>query len=230
MLLLRAKIQPYCSFTINLGPQYVERVFDSLLTKEGVHDVLRMNAAERLEGYLQLLHRESRRSTRDQYAFRQFYTGHFFQQLAAQPGQQTQSHHWQEKAICHYEIYLELADDLAESRFYAQWQYALLQDEVGYPWRDVETALLKAASFDPLRGEPLKKLLDHYHEINAWKKADSLRAIAVKTFCGKNPAAVRRWYVDDSAYDANLLGNRARFFGSIDSLHQADGQANFYNQ
>src|SRR6185312_6281970 len=142
MFLLHSKIEPFCAFTIDLGPQYVERVFDSLLTRQGMKQVVLMPAADRLKRYLELLHREVHHSGRRRYAIIQFYIAHFCQQLAGLSGQSGASRqagapgesvqpdtgrHFREKAICHYESYLELAEDNAESRFYAHWQSAVLQ-------------------------------------------------------------------------------------------------------
>jgi tetratricopeptide (TPR) repeat protein len=206
MLLLRTKIEPYCSFTVNLGPQYVDRVFDSLLTKQGVGEVVRMNTPERLECYLEYLHQQAHHcNLRLRYSLIQFYIGHFSQQLAAQAGQEEYGRHLREKAICHYESYLELADDTAESRFYAQWQLALLRDELEYPWSQTESVLLKATSFDPSRGEPLKKLVDHYCQAKVWKTAYSLSRFAMKTYFEKTPVAIRRWFVDFDAYNWRLI-------------------------
>ena len=199
------KIDPYCPFTINLGPLYVERVFDSILTRQGVRQVVLMSAPDRLERYLQYLHRQAHNGNLRQYIFIQFYIAHFSQQLAGQPGQQEYSRHLREKAICHYESYLELADDTAESRFYAQWQIALLQDELEYPWSQTESSLLRATTFDPLRGEPLKKLIDHYSRKKAWKTAYSLSSLAMRNYFDKHPAATRRWYVDFAAYNWKLI-------------------------
>lgn len=216
MLLLHSKIEPFCAFTIDLGPQYVERVFDSLLTRQGIKQVVLMPAAERLERYLDLLHGEVHHSGRRRYAIIQFYIAHFCQQLAVvlgqsvAPGESVQpdaGRHFREKAICHYESYLELAGDNAESRFYARWQSALLQYELDYPWPQIEAALLKATTFDPLRGEPLRQLIDHYCRSKSWRTAYSLSTLAMKTYLGHNPIANRRWFVDFAAYDWHLLQN-----------------------
>lgn len=218
MLLLHSKIEPFCAFTIDLGPQYVERVFDSLLTRQGIKQVVLMPAADRLERYLELLHREVHHSGRRRYAIIQFYIAHFCQQLAGvsghsiAPGESVQrdtGRHYREKAICHYESYLELAEDSAESRFYAHWQSALLQYELDYPWPQVESSLLKATTFDPLRGEPLKHLIDHYCRAKAWRTAYSLSVLAMKTYFEHNPVSRRRWFVDFTAYDWHLLQNHA---------------------
>lgn len=236
MLLLRSKIEPFCAFTIDLGPQYVERVFDSLLTRQGIKQVVLMPAASRLERYLELLHGEVHHSGRRRYAIIQFYIAHFYQQLAGvlaqsgvsrqsgAPGESVESdtgRHFREKAICHYESYLELAEDSAESRFYARWQSGLLQYELDYPWSQVEAALLKATTSDPLRGEPLKNLIDHYCRSKSWRTAYSLSVLAMKTYFGQNPAAHRRWFVDFAAYDWHLLQNHLTICYKLGRIKEA---------
>jgi hypothetical protein len=148
--------------------------------------------------------------------FFQFYLGHFPQQLAFQAKWQQGRGHMQEKGLYQYEMYLELAEDTAESRFYAQWQAALLQDERNYPWPQTEKSLMKADIFDSLRGEPLKKFIEHYCHTGACKKARELNNLNIKEFLHKNPTAIRHWFVDFEAYDWHLIENH-RYFCSIGS-------------
>jgi hypothetical protein len=204
MPLIRPKITPFSSLTINLGPLYVERVFDSLLTKQGVENVVRMSAADRFEWYLDYLWKKTGNSNHKQYVFIQFYKGHFYDQLANHTAQEN-ALHFREKALCHYQSYLELGDHPQESKFYAQWQVGLLQDMLKYPWRQVEDALLKACAIDPARGEPYKKLVDHYFRVKEWRTAYSYSSIARNRYFDKNPVATRRWFVDFDAYNWNVV-------------------------
>jgi hypothetical protein len=201
MSLFHSKIDPFSSFTINLGPLYVERVFDSLLTKQGVNNVCRMSATARFGHYLAYLRRITGTTTRAQYAVTQFYKGHFYQQLANQSSPEENTTHFREKALCYYQTYLELTDRLDESKYYAQWQVGMLQDTLKYPWSLAEDALLKASVIDPLRGEPIKKIVDHYIRNKEWENAYPYSSTAITKFFDKNPVANRRWYVDFDAYN-----------------------------
>ncbi len=205
MFPFRSKIDPFSAFTINLGPLYVERVFDSLLTKEGVKAVVQMSAAGRFTLYLDYLKSNINVHNHTQYAVTQFYKGHFCQQLAAHPISHETARHFQEKALCYYQNYLELAEREDESRYYAQWQTGMLQDTLNYDWSIVEDSLLKAVAVDALRGEATNKIAEHYINTREWKKAYIHSKSAVEKYLDKNPVAQRRWFVDFDAYNWSVL-------------------------
>ncbi len=205
MFPFRSKIDPFSPFTINLGPLYVERVFDSLLTRDGVTGMVQMNAAERYALYLDYLKTNIDVHNYTQYAVAQFYKGHFGQQLAVHTIASETTRHIQEKAICYYQNFLELAECDDESRFYAQWQTGILQDTLNYAWTQIEESLQKAADVDPLRGEPIKKIAEHYMAAREWKKAYPHSKAAVEKYFDKNPLVHRRWFVDFNAYNWSVL-------------------------
>jgi hypothetical protein len=205
MFPFRSKIDPFSAFTINLGPLYVERVFDSLLTKEGIKGMGQMNGAERYALYLDYLKTNIDVHNHTQYAVTQFYKGYFDQQLAAHSIGTETARHFQEKALCYYQNYLELAERDDESRFYAQWQMGELQKRLDYPWVHVEESLQRAVAVDPLRGEPTKKIVEHYMGIREWRRAYLHSRISVERYFDRNPIAVRRWFVDPDAYNTTVL-------------------------
>ncbi|HTR29176.1 MAG TPA: hypothetical protein VMH27_07895 [Puia sp.] len=219
MFPFRSKIDPFSAFTISLGPLYVERVFDSLLTKKGVKAVVLMQSAERYALYLDYLKTNIDVHNHTQYAVTQFYKGYFSQQLAAHCISQETARHFQEKALCYYQNYLELAEREGESRYYSQWQSALLQDLLGYPWPQVEESLLKAAAIDPLRGEAIKKLMDHAVRADDWQLAYSYSSRAVRDYYDKNPVAGRQWFVDFDAYNGKLLSTHLLICYKLGYLH-----------
>jgi hypothetical protein len=219
MFRFRSKIDPFSAFTINLGPLYVERVFDSLLTRNGVKTVIQMNAAERFTLYLDYLKSNINVHNHTQYAVTQFYKGYFCQQLATHCISQETARHFQEKALCYYQNYVELAEREEESRFYSQWQTGMLQDLLGYSWSQIEESLLKAAAIDVLRGEPIKKLIDHAVQLTDWKLAYSYSSRAVGDFYDKSPVAHRRWFVDFDAYNGKLLSTHLLICYKLGYLH-----------
>jgi len=222
MSLFRKKINPFCSFTINLGPQYVERVFDSLLTLQGVKEVVRMPAPERLERYLDYLREKTTLADHEQYTLVQFYRAHFCQQLANQSPNPEIVRHWQEKALCYYQTYLELTVRLDESSFYAQWQSGVLQEALHYPWPMVESALLKAQAFDPLRGEPLKAITDHYIRAKEWRSAYSFSQRSLKDHFDRNPSAARHWFLDLDAYNWTVINKHLTICYKLGYLSEAE--------
>jgi hypothetical protein len=200
-----SRINPFSTYTINLGPLYVERVFDSLLTREGVKSVVQMNGSERFTLYLDYLKSNISIHNHTQYAVTQFYKGYFSQQLALHSISQETALHFQEKALCNYQNYLELAGRGEESRYYAQWQAGMLQNALNFPWPLVEESLLRATTFDPLRGEAVKQIVEHYISSREWKKAYAHSKSAVEKYLNKNPVAHRRWFVEFDAYNRSVL-------------------------
>lgn len=205
MFPFHSKIDPFSAFTINLGPLYVERVFDSLLTKGGVKGVFQMNAAERFPLYLDYLKTHIDVHNHTQYTVTQFYKGHFYQQLGIYSIANETARHFQEKALCCYQDYLELAQRTDESRYYAQWQAGMLEDLLRYPWSQVEESLRQAAAIDPLRGEAINKMIFHAVQHKDWNLAYYYSSRAVRDFYDKNPVANRRWFVNFDAYNGKLL-------------------------
>jgi tetratricopeptide (TPR) repeat protein len=205
MSFFRKKLDPFSSFTIKLGPLYVERVFDSLLTLEGVKEVVRMPSRERFEYYLQYLRKKVDLGDPQRYTLIQFYKAHFCQQLAKHCDNAETTIHFLERSLCYYQNYLELTGRRDESTYYAQWQAGLLQDNLHYSWPMVEESLLKACALDPLRGEPLKRLVNHYMRTREWKTAYTYSVIALKDHFDRTPAASRRWFIEFDAYDWNVV-------------------------
>jgi hypothetical protein len=69
----------------------------------------------------------------------------------------------------------------------------------------VEESLQKAAALDPIRGEPAKKIVEHYMGAREWKKAYPHSKEAMEKYFDKNPVAHRRWFVDFDAYNWSVL-------------------------
>ena len=161
--------------------------------------------ADRFESYLEYLGKRIGRSSDLRYSSIQFYMGHFYQQLANYSMQIETVPHCRERALCHYQSYLKLPTRQDESRYYALWQSAILQDMLKYPWCQVENSLLKAIEIDAIRGEAVKKAIEHYIRNGNWITAYSYSTIAVKKYFNKNPIALRRWFVDIDAYNWKVI-------------------------
>ncbi|HXB33970.1 MAG TPA: hypothetical protein VNV35_11130 [Puia sp.] len=231
MFSFRSKIDPFSTFTINLGPLYLERVFDSLLTRGGVKGLVQMNGAERYALYMDYLKSKINVHNHTQYAVTQFYKGYFDQQLATHSIGSETVRHFQEKALCYYHNYLELAKRDDESRFYAQWQTGVLQDTLNFAWQTVEESLQKAAAIDPMRGEPIKKIVEHHIGTREWKKAYPRSKEALEKYFDKNPVAHRRWFVDFEAYNWSVLARHhtiCLFLGYVREAEEANIQKKFF--
>ena len=222
MWLFASKLDPFSSFTINLGPLYAERVFDRCLTLEGIENVVRMPAKERYERYLAWLKSQIPKSNRVQYTFIQFYLGYFCHQLSNYLPERVNVLHFREKALCYYQSFLEIASNNDEGRYYAQWQTGMLQDSLHYPWPQCESSLLKANLLDPIRGEAIRKIIQHYIQKREWSTAYSYSASAVNQFLDKRPAAKRRWFIDFDAYNRNVLRTHFDICQSLGNYREAE--------
>jgi len=208
MSIFHSKPDPFSSFAINLGPLYIERAFDYLLTKSGIEGMSRMQDEERLLQYLDYLKHGCSAAHRPTHSYSLFYKGHFYQRLANCSDQEPHKLHYWERALCYYQDYLESSHQPDESRFYAQWQTGILQDALRYPWLLVESALTTAQSIDPLRGEPRQQIIQHYMIERDWASALPHSIYAIEKYFGKSPIHIRRWFVDDDAYNWNVFYTR----------------------
>lgn len=219
MSIFHSKPDPFCSFSIDLGPLYIERVFDYILTKEGIEGVSRMQDADRLVKYVDYLNLCGSKAHPPAHSYELFYKGHFYQRLARCAGLEPDNLHYCETALYHYRDYLESSHQIDESRFYAQWQTGILQETMQYPWPLVEAALAKAQSIDPLRGEPIRQIIQHYMGEKKWAKALPFSCHSVEKYFNRSPIHIRRWFVDDNAYNWNVIFTRlsiSRHLGTDD--------------
>jgi hypothetical protein len=205
MSLFRQKINPHCLLTFRLGPDYVERVFDSILILRGVKNVGFLKSKERYKDYLEYLQEISSPSRNGQYSFIQFYRGHFYHQLAKYSDRSEGAHHFREKSLCYYQTFLEFPNHPPEMSFFALWQMGEIMDYLKYPWEQVQVCLLKAHSSDPSRGEPYAKIVRHYMLEGAWKTAYSFSARAIDSYLNNCPVEPNHWFIEKRAYDWNIL-------------------------
>jgi hypothetical protein len=222
MSFLHPKINPFSSFTISLGPLYVERVFDSLLTLQGVNEVVTMAAIDRFARYLDYLKKRTNNYKWEEFTLIQFYKGHFYQQLANHTPLQEHARHHQEKALCYFQSYLELSHRSDESRFYAQWQIGLMQDLLDYPWKLSENSLLQAHTIDSFRGEPFKALVAHFVRAKDWETAYSYSSFALINYFDKNPAIHRRWFIHFDSYNWTLIHTHLTICYKLGYLNEAE--------
>jgi hypothetical protein len=68
------------------------------------------------------------------------------------------------------------------------------------PWNLTHQELLKAYAMDPLRGEPIKTIIDYYLQVNEWNMAYLYTKFAKVNFHGKNPYPTRLLFVDEALY------------------------------
>lgn len=199
------KPNPFTEYTINLGPLYVERLFDSILLKAGVKDIKGDSVTGRMEGYLSILEQRAQKGGARERLFIHFYTAHFSQQAAQHSGDTETLRNYRKQALLHYQAYLKLTNGTDESRYYSQWQMGRIQHSLSYPWPIVKESLLSANVVDPFRGESIQDIIHHYISFEDWRSAYTYSQFAVSRFFNKNPIAKRRWHVSPGCYNGKVL-------------------------
>ena len=92
-----------------------------------------------------------------------------------------------------------------EEIFYAQYRIGTIMRAMEEPWNLALNELLKAYSFDPLRGEPIKAIIDYYLAVGEWHNAYLFSSFGKKNFHGKNPYPSRLLFVDETLYEWKFL-------------------------
>jgi len=77
------------------------------------------------------------------------------------------------------------------------------------PWNLALNELLKAYSIDPLRGEPIKAIIDYYLTVGEWHNAYLYSSFAKKVYHGNNPYPKRLLFVDETLYVWKFLESHA---------------------
>lgn len=194
-----SKIDVFSSFSVNLGPLYVERVLDCLVGQRQRRHLTCIPDEQRYLLYLEYLKSLPLKGSKAKSGMIHFYLGHFSQQLFMH-----------EEALNFYEHYLAVNIRSDESKYYGLWQAALLKEKLGHPWAKAEVLLLKAHAVDLCRGESIKEIIRHYSEDRNWHLAYSYSYVATKQFFDRNPIAIRRWFVDFDAYNWKVLDSHFR--------------------
>ena len=194
-----SKIDLFSSFSVNLGPLYIERVLDCLVGQKQRRRIAFIPDEERYLLYLEYLKSLFLKGSRARSGMIHFYLGHFSQQLFLH-----------EDALNFYGRYLALNIRSDESKYYALWQAGLLKEALGHPWAQAEALLLEAHAVDLSRGESVKRIIRHYAEDRNWPIAYSYSFVAIRQFFDRNPIAIRRWFVDFDAYNWKVLDTHFR--------------------
>ena len=186
----------FSDYSIAEGPRYIEALFD-LLTPQNT------DGGNVYLKYLHVLEELMGEGDAEKQKLLLFYQGYCLQKLAkASPDN---NGNLSKKSLLYYEAFLRDPAGPSEIHYYAQWQVGLLQESLNHPWTDVETALLKATSIDPLRGEAHTKIIRHYLTESDWPQAYLHNSYAREHFYNNDPAQTRTWEVEPSCYNWRVL-------------------------
>jgi glycosyltransferase involved in cell wall biosynthesis len=129
-----------------------------------------------------------------------FYTAQSWHDSACVPDNKEENDERLRRSMKYYKERVARPDGYPEEIFYAQYRIGTIMRAMEEPWNLALNELLKAYSFDPLRGEPIKAIIDYYLAVGEWHNAYLFSSFGKKNFHGKNPYPGRLLFVDETLY------------------------------
>lgn len=109
------------------------------------------------------------------------------------------------RSMKYYRERLNRTDGYPEEIYYSQYRIGTIMKVLELPWSETHQELLKAYTIDPLRGESIKTIIDHYLQVGEWHNAYLYSKFAKVNFHGKNPYPKRLLFVDQTLYEWKFL-------------------------
>jgi glycosyltransferase involved in cell wall biosynthesis len=134
-----------------------------------------------------------------------FYTAQSYHDSATLPDNREENEERLRRSMKYYQERINRLDGYEEERFYSQFRIGTIMKVLEMPWCDTHQALIKAYAMDPLRGEPIKVIIDHYLSTQEWSLAYVYTKFAVTTLHNNNPYPTRLLFVDESLYNWRFL-------------------------
>jgi glycosyltransferase involved in cell wall biosynthesis len=129
-----------------------------------------------------------------------FYTAQSYHDSASIKDNKEENEERLRRSLKYYRERVSRTDGYAEEIYYAQYRIGTIMRIIEEPWHLTHLELLKAYQIDPLRGESIKVIIDHYLQMGDWNMAYLYSKFAKTTFHGKNPYPTRLLFVDEATY------------------------------
>ena len=129
-----------------------------------------------------------------------FYTAQSWHDAASIKNNKEENDERLRRSLKYYRERVQRPDGYAEEIYYAQYRIGTIMRILEEPWHLTHMELLKAYQMDPLRGESIKVIIDHYLMMQDWHMAYLYSKFAKTTFHGKNPYPTRLLFVDEATY------------------------------
>lgn len=129
-----------------------------------------------------------------------FYTAQSWHDAASIKDNKEENEERLRRSLKYYRERVSRPDGYAEEIYYAQYRIGTIMRIIEEPWHLTHMELLKAYQIDPLRGESIKVIIDHYLQMGDWNMAYLYSKFAKTTFHGKNPYPTRLLFVDEATY------------------------------
>ncbi len=129
-----------------------------------------------------------------------FYTAQSYHDSASLPDNKEENEERLRRSLKYYRERVGRSDGYSEEIFYSQYRIGTIMRTIEEPWNMTHQECLKAYAMDPLRGEPIKTIIDYYLQVGEWHLAYLYTKFAKANFHGKNPYPKRLLFVDESLY------------------------------
>ncbi len=129
-----------------------------------------------------------------------FYTAQSYHDSANVPNNKEESDERLRRSLKYYKERVSRPDGYAEEIYYSQFRIGAIMKNLEEPWSLVMQELLKAYAMDPVRGEAIKVIIDHYLQTGEYHLAYLYSKFAKANFHGKNPYPQRLLFVDEALY------------------------------
>jgi glycosyltransferase involved in cell wall biosynthesis len=134
-----------------------------------------------------------------------FYTAQSYHDSATIPNNKPENDERLRRSVKYYQERVERVDGYEEERFYSQYRIGVIKRTLDFPWYEVHQELLKAYNMDPMRGEPIKAIIDHYQQMGEWNMAYLYSKFGKSNFHGNSPYPKKLLFVDESLYNWRFL-------------------------
>jgi glycosyltransferase involved in cell wall biosynthesis len=134
-----------------------------------------------------------------------FYTAQSYHDSACVPDNREENEERLRRSLKYYKERISRPDGYPEEVFYSQFRVGTIMRALEEPWNLTMNEFLKAYSFDPLRAEPIKAIIDYYLSVGEWHNAYLFSKFAKVNFHDKNPYPQRLLFVDESLYIWKIL-------------------------
>jgi glycosyltransferase involved in cell wall biosynthesis len=134
-----------------------------------------------------------------------FYTAQSYHDSACMPDNREENEERLRRSLKYYKERISRPDGYPEEVFYSQFRVGTIMRALEEPWNLTMNEFLKAYSFDPLRAEPIKAIVDYYLSVGEWNNAYLFSKFAKVNFHDRNPYPQRLLFVDESLYIWKIL-------------------------
>lgn len=138
-----------------------------------------------------------------------FYTAQSYHDSANVPGNMAENNERLRRSAKYYKERIENPGGYHEERYYAQYRLGIIYKVLDRPWLETQSELMKAYSMDPLRGESIKVIIDHYQQMGDWNMAYMYSLFCLHTFHNQSPYPKRLLFVDSALYVWKFLETHA---------------------